>query len=162
MQLSILNWPIETLNTKSSSNFNQVIGKHDGIYRYTIGQRRGIGVGGIKGNDNQKPLYVLEINKKKNTIKVGSKKDLEKYKIYLNNIHLISDINKNHLNVDIKLRSSQKKMNAKINLSKESCNAVVELKYPALGVSPGQACVFYNKDKLLGGGWIVAAEKGVK
>ncbi|PPR40916.1 MAG: tRNA-specific 2-thiouridylase MnmA [Alphaproteobacteria bacterium MarineAlpha8_Bin1] len=140
-------------------SFDQIIGKHDGIYRYTIGQRRGIGVGGIKGNENQKPLYVLEIDKKNNTIKVGSKKDLEKYKIYLNNIHLISDINKNQLNVDIKLRSSQKKMNAKINLSKESSNAVVELKYPAFGVSPGQACVFYKKDKLLGGGWIVAAEK---
>ena len=141
------------------NNFDQVIGKHDGIYRYTIGQRRGIGVGGIKGNDNQKPLYVLEINKKKNTIKVGSKKELEKYKIYLNNIHFISDINKNRLNVDIKLRSSQEKMNAKINLSKESSNAVVELNHPAYGVSPGQACVFYKKDKLLGGGWIVAAEK---
>ncbi|MBF91262.1 MAG: tRNA 2-thiouridine(34) synthase MnmA [Rickettsiales bacterium] len=141
------------------NSFDQVIGKHDGIYRYTIGQRKGIGVGGIKGNNKHEPLYVLEIDKKTNTIKVGSKKDLEKYKIYLNNIHLIGDIDKDQLNVDIKLRSSQKKMNAKINLSKKSSNAIVELNHPAYGVSPGQACVFYKKNKLLGGGWIVAAEK---
>ena len=68
------------------------------------------------------------------------------------------DIDKDQLNVDIKLRSSQKKMNAKINLSKKSSNAIVELNHPAYGVSPGQACVFYKKNKLgfkvLGGGWI--------
>ena len=138
---------------------NEVIGKHDGIYRFTVGQRRGIGLGGIKGNKKQNPLYVLEIDRKENQIKVGHRQDLEKYKIYLKDTHIIGQFSDFRPDVDIKLRSSQKKIKAKVNLSKSNNKAVVELANPAFGVSPGQACVFYKNNKLLGGGWIVAAEK---
>ena len=149
----------EKTHGKIINKDNQVIGKHEGIYGFTVGQRRGIGLGGIKGNKKQNPLYVLEINRKDNKIKVGQREDLEKYKIYLKDTHIIGQSSDFKPDVDIKLRSSQKKIKAKVNLSKSNNKAVVELTNPAFGVSPGQACVFYKNNKLLGGGWIVAAEK---
>ncbi len=138
---------------------DEVIGEHDGIYGFTVGQRRGIGLGGIKGSANQSPFYVLEINRKKNQIKVGTKKDLERFKIYLKDTHIIGQQDDFNLAVEIKFRSSQKKIKARVNLSESNDKAVVELTNPAFGVSPGQACVFYKRNELLGGGWIVAAEK---
>ncbi len=123
-----------------------------------MGQRKGIGIGGLKGADDQSPFYVLEINKVTNTIKVGSRKDLEKYVIYLKDIHLIRSYEKKTLNVDIKFRSSQKKIQAKIKIPKGSSCGSVQLENPAAGISPGQACVFYKKNELIGGGWIVSGE----
>ena len=147
-----------TKKGKIINNKNEIIGEHEGIFGFTVGQRKGIGIGGIKGVQDQSPFYVLEINKITNTIKVGSRKDLERYVIYLKDIHLIRSYEKKILNVDIKFRSSQKKIQAKINIPKGSRFGTVQLFNPALGISPGQACVFYKKNELIGGGWIVSGE----
>jgi tRNA-uridine 2-sulfurtransferase len=129
----------------------KVIGVHDGIINFTIGQRKGIKV------SDPDPMYVLKINSEKNEIIVGPRENLGKKNINIINLNLLA--NKEDLNKDIlvKVRSTGKLLNAKINL-KENNSAEVNLKEPEDGISPGQACVFYNLDrkgyKVLGGGWI--------
>jgi tRNA-specific 2-thiouridylase len=130
----------------------KVIGVHDGIINFTIGQRKGIKV------SDAEPLYVLKINSDKNEITVGSREKLGKRKINIKDLNLL--VNKSDLNKDIlvKVRSTGKLLNAKIDL-KENNSAEVNLRDLEDGISPGQACVFYELDqkgyKVLGGGWIV-------
>ncbi len=130
-----------------------VIGVHDGIINFTIGQRKGIKV------SDKEALYVLKINSEKNEIIVGPKEKLGKKEINLKNINLLTnkiDLNKN---IFVKVRSTGNLLEAKVDLDGEN-NAKVNLIYPEDGISPGQACVFYSKDnygdKLLGGGWIAS------
>ena len=129
----------------------KVIGVHDGIINFTIGQRKG-----IKVSDTE-PLYVLKINPDKNEIIVGPRNKLGTKNINLHNLNLLVD--RNYLGQDIlvKVRSTGKLLNAKINLKQDN-SAEVLLKKLEDGISPGQACVFYKEDnrghKLLGGGWI--------
>jgi len=129
----------------------KVIGVHDGIINFTIGQRKGIKV------SDKDPLYVIKINSEKNEIIVGPKEYLGKKKILLKNINLLADKKEFETNIFVKVRSTGKLLEAKVNLSDQN-GADVELKKPEDGISPGQACVFYNKDnlgyKVLGGGWI--------
>ena len=129
----------------------KVIGVHDGIINFTIGQRKGIKV------SDKNPLYVLEINSDKNEIIVGPKNRLGKKIISINNLNLL--VNKKEFDEEIfvKVRSTGKLLDAKIDF-KDNDKANVNLKISEDGISPGQACVFYKKDKLgykvLGGGWI--------
>jgi len=129
----------------------KVIGVHDGIINFTIGQRKGIKV------SDKDPLYVIKINSEKNEIIVGPKEYLGKKKILLKNINLLTDKKELETNIFVKVRSTGKLLEAKVNLSDQN-GADVDLKKPEDGISPGQACVFYNKDnlgyKVLGGGWI--------
>jgi tRNA-uridine 2-sulfurtransferase len=129
----------------------KVIGVHDGIINFTIGQRKGIKVSDVE------PLYVLKINSDKNEIIVGPRNKLGKKNININNLNLL--VNEQFLSkkVLVKVRSTGKLLNAKINIKKNN-SAEVNLEEFEDGISPGQACVFYKKDKLgfkvLGGGWI--------
>ena len=129
----------------------QVIGVHDGIINFTIGQRKGIKV------SDKDPLYVLKINSEKNEIVVGPKENLGKKNIILKNINLLSDKSEFNNNIYVKVRSTGKLLDAKVNFSDQN-NAKVDLVEAEDGISPGQACVFYNKDtlgyKVMGGGWI--------
>tara|TARA_Y100000590_G_scaffold420636_1_gene523541 strand:+ start:42 stop:1190 length:1149 start_codon:yes stop_codon:yes gene_type:complete len=127
-----------------------LIGKHDGIINYTIGQRKGIGIA------RKAPLYVVKIDALKNTIIVGNKEDLSIKTIYLKDLNLLSNIEKYKNNLLIKVRSTGRLIKAKAKLNNNS--AEVNLEENETGISPGQACVFYSKnnfgDKVLGGGWI--------
>ncbi|MDC1155204.1 tRNA 2-thiouridine(34) synthase MnmA [Candidatus Pelagibacter sp.] len=129
----------------------EVIGVHDGIINFTIGQRKGIKV------SDKEALYVLKINSLKNEIIVGSKENLGKKKIILKNINLLSDKSCFNKNIYVKVRSTGRLLEAKVDLDDQK-NAKVNLTDLEDGISPGQACVFYNKDafgyKVLGGGWI--------
>jgi tRNA-specific 2-thiouridylase len=129
----------------------QVIGVHDGIINFTIGQRKGIKV------SDKEALYVIKINSEKNEIIVGSKKNLGKKNILLKDINLLAQKNELNENVYVKVRSTGKLLNAKIDVTDQN-NAIVDLNEFEDGISPGQACVFYKKDpngyKVLGGGWI--------
>ncbi len=129
----------------------KVIGVHDGIINFTIGQRKGIKV------SDKEALYVLKINSDKNEIIVGPKENLGKKNILLKNLNLLVDKEEFKNDVLVKVRSTGKLLNAKVNVSDQN-DANVDLKIPEDGISPGQACVFYNKDdlgyKVLGGGWI--------
>ncbi len=137
----------------------QVLGYHNGIINFTVGQRKGIGLGGISGQKDGKPLYVVQIDNNENKVIVGTRDKLKSYKIYLKEVNLISDIKSKEFNAEIKIRSGLKKVNARVNICKNNKTGVVNLSNAEFGVAPGQACVFYKKNKMLGGGWITAAEK---
>ena len=128
-----------------------VIGVHDGIINFTIGQRKGIKV------SNTEPLYVLKINSDKNEIVVGPKEKLGKKTISLKEINLLTNKEDLDQNLFVKVRSTGSLLEAKVDLI-DNNNANVNLVLPEDGISPGQACVFYRKDqfghKVLGGGWI--------
>jgi len=128
----------------------KVIGKHDGIINFTIGQRKGIGIA------YKEPLYVVSIDANKNRVIVGNREALTIKKIYLKNMNLLSDAKEHKDNLYIKVRSTGRLIKAKLTLSKIA--AEVNLEEDETGISPGQACVFYLKnelgDKVLGGGWI--------
>jgi len=129
----------------------KVIGVHDGIINFTIGQRKGIKV------SNKNPLYVLKINSDKNEIIVGPRENLGKTNIILDNLNLLVDEKELDKEIFVKVRSTGKLLKAKIILKNKNM-AEVNLKISEDGISPGQACVFYKKDdfgyKVLGGGWI--------
>ena len=129
----------------------QVIGVHDGIINFTIGQRKGIKV------SNKEALYVLKINSEKNEIIVGPKDNLGKKNIFLKNLNLLVEKKEFEKSIFVKVRSTGKLLDAKVKLGEKN-TAIVDLKASEDGISPGQACVFYNKDdlgyKVLGGGWI--------
>ena len=138
----------------------EVIGHHEGIIDYTIGQRKGIGIGGLKGNKEHTPLYVIEIDKKKNRVVVGPKSKLMKYSIYLKELNLFTKkLKKHEFDALIKIRSGRRLISAKVELNKDNLKSgVVQLAEPEYGVAPGQACVFYNNFKqMLGGGWITSS-----
>tara|TARA_B100001173_G_C16008915_1_gene556860 strand:+ start:431 stop:1537 length:1107 start_codon:yes stop_codon:yes gene_type:complete len=128
-----------------------VIGVHDGIINYTIGQRKGIKI------SDKNPLYVIKIVAEKNEIVVGSKEHLIKTKIDLKDLNIITHDKKDFdKELFVKVRSTGKLIKAKINIKNSSAN--VELLEKEYGIAPGQACVFYSKNnngyKVLGGGWI--------
>ena len=129
----------------------KVIGVHDGIINFTIGQRKGIKV------SDKEALYVINIDAEKNEIVVGPREKLGKKTIYLKNLNLLAEKKYFTNNIFVKVRSTGKLLDAKINFTNQDC-AEVNLTLPEDGISPGQACVFYNKDNLgyrvLGGGWI--------
>ena len=129
----------------------KVIGVHDGIIHFTIGQRKGIKV------SDKNPLYVLKINSDKNEIIVGPRENLGKTNIILDNLNLLVDEKELDKEIFVKVRSTGKLLKAKIILKNKNM-AEVNLKISEDGISPGQACVFYKKDdfgyKVLGGGWI--------
>jgi tRNA-specific 2-thiouridylase len=129
-----------------------IIGQHEGIINFTIGQRKGIRIA------HEEPLYVISINSKKNEVIVGKKEFLNVEKIYLKDLNILSEINPLDNNFFIKVRSTGRLIKSKIVL--ENKKAEVKLLEQENGISPGQACVFYSKtklgDKVLGGGWITS------
>ena len=129
----------------------EVIGVHDGIINYTIGQRKGIGI------SDEKPLYVVKIIADKNEIIVGAKEHLAKTQINLKDLNIITnDKDDFKKELFVKVRSTGKLIKAKININNTSAN--VKLLEEEYGIAPGQACVFYSENnlgyKVLGGGWI--------
>ena len=129
----------------------KVVGVHNGIINFTIGQRKGIKV------SDKEALYVIKINAKKNEIIVGPKEKLGKIKIILKSINLLSKKEDFDENIYVKVRSTGNLLEAKVVIEDHNY-AQVNLIKPENGISPGQACVFYKKDnygfKVLGGGWI--------
>ena len=129
-----------------------VIGVHEGIINYTIGQRKGIKI------SDKNPLYVIKIIADRNEIIVGEKVHLVNTKINLKNLNIITKDQKDfEKELFVKVRSTGKLIKAKIDINENTAN--VDLLEEEYGIAPGQACVFYSKNdnghKVLGGGWIV-------
>ena len=128
-----------------------ILGKHEGIINFTIGQRKGIKV------SNEEPFYVIRIDAEKNEIYIGPKEELARIDINLKNSNLLTNKEEFNENILVKVRSTGKLLDAKVNIE-DNNNVKVSLLKPEYGISPGQACVFYKKDqfghKVLGGGWI--------
>ena len=128
----------------------KVIGQHDGIINYTIGQRRGIKIA------DKDPLYVIKIDNNNNTIVVGPKEALKINQIILRELNILGNKNELEKEIKIKVRSTGKLLRAKVKINTNK--AEVNILDGESGISPGQACVFYLNDeagdKVLGGGWI--------
>lgn len=126
-----------------------VVGKHDGLYHYTIGQRRGLGVA------YKAPLFVLGFNKEKNEVIVGEENELYSKEITVEDINLLLvDEIKEPIEVDVKTRYSTKVAKAKI-VQTDDNTIKVTFDEPQRAITPGQSAVFYVDDYVLGGGKIV-------
>lgn len=125
-----------------------VLGKHEGLYKYTIGQRKGLGI------SNEYPLYVIGFNKEKNELIVGEKNKLYKNEIKVNQVNILIDNIQNEMEVSAKIRYSQKSNKAKIvKITDDEILLVFD--ETQRGATPGQSAVFYCGDVLIGGGKIV-------
>ena len=122
-----------------------VVGEHKGYMHYTIGKRKGFTVKGA-----HEPHYVLSIDAKKNQIVVGKKEELACDRVVLNNLNMFSD--EKEFNTTVKLRYRTIAVSCRVKI--ENDKAYVELDESVFGVAVGQAAVFYDGDKLIGGGWI--------
>ena len=130
-----------------------VLGQHEGVIHYTIGQRRGLGIGGLSA-----PLYVVKLDTDKRQVIVGPKDALATTNVPLREINWLGDTPLEDAparEVLVRVRSTRPPAPAILRPSGPA-EAMVELLQPEEGVSPGQACVFYDPDstRVLGGGWI--------
>ncbi len=131
-----------------------VVGRHEGIVRYTVGQRRGLALGGRDGTDND-PLYVVRLEPASRRVVVGPRSALGRDEIALYDVNWLAGAVDGPLPVQVRVRSSQSLRPAEIELTDEG--AVVRFAEPEVGVSPGQACVVYDAatgGRVLGGGFI--------
>ncbi|MEP3297428.1 MAG: tRNA 2-thiouridine(34) synthase MnmA [Pseudoruegeria sp.] len=130
-----------------------VLAQHRGVIHYTIGQRRGLGIGGLTD-----PLYVVRLDADKRQVVVGPKHALTTRIIPVREINWLGDaslMSQPEWHMGVKVRSTCPPVEAIIRPISET-EANVELLTPEEGVSPGQACVFYDQDssRIFGGGWI--------
>ncbi len=127
----------------------RVLGRHRGVIHYTVGQRRGLGLGGGE------PLYVLEIDAARRRVVVGPRAGLERRRVALARVNWLGEDDAEESRVAVKIRSTRPPAPAILRRTSDG-TAIVELDSPELGVAPGQACVFYAGERVLGGGWIAA------
>ena len=126
----------------------KVLGKHIGIWNYTIGQRKKIDV------NTTQPLYVVSVDKEKNTITVGQKGDLLSNSFVVNDLNWISISElKGEMDVKVKIRSAHIAKEASIKAFEGNAVLVI-FKEPVEAITPGQSAVFYSLDKVVGGGII--------
>ncbi len=138
-----------------------VLQKHEGIINYTVGQRRGLKIGGR--SDHTEPLYVLKIDAKANQIIVGPRHALGVKIIYIENCNwLFSDIDLFDKEISVKVRSTMLPVSARLVRNHEAeasgdNRVAIIFAENQEGISPGQAAVCYSGQVVLGGGWIVAS-----
>lgn len=131
------------VNTKG-----EILGKHTGLYKYTIGQRKGLGI------SYKVPLFVIGFNPLKNQVIVGEENELYKKEILVKDINLLLfDKIEQPIEVDVKTRYSSKMAKAKINQESDDIIKVV-FDEPQRAITPGQSAVFYIDDIVIGGGKI--------
>ena len=125
----------------------EILGQHTGLYNYTIGQRKGLGI------SYKVPLFVLGFNPAKNEVIAGEEKELYKKEITVTDINLLLvDEIKEPMEVEVKTRYSSKVTKAKIMQNGNEIK--VEFEEPQRAITPGQSAVFYVGDIVLGGGKI--------
>lgn len=141
----------DKIKTNENNNYfklknGQILGKHNGIHNYTIGQRKGLNI------SYKCPLYVININKDTNEIILGEEKDLYNNKLICNNVNLFTNNIPNEIEVKIRYKAHPAK--AKIIKINET-NYQIEFKEPQRAITKGQSIVFYKDNELLGGGTII-------
>ena len=127
-----------------------VLGQHDGIHNFTVGQRKGLGIGGV-----EKPLFVLKIDAENHKVIVGNKEDLIIREIILTDVNWLGeqDFTFDKITLLAKVRASQPLKEADV-YPMEGGRARVVFKEDIFGVAKGQICAFYDEERLLGGGYI--------
>ena len=141
------NSDIKPKNGKIVSTKGEILGIHTGLYNYTIGQRRGLGI------SYKAPLFVVGFNKDKNEVIVGEENELYKKEITITDINLLLvDEIKGIMDVEVKTRYSTKSAKAKIVQDGKKIKVMFDT--PQRAITPGQSAVFYIEDIVLGGGKI--------
>lgn len=127
----------------------RVIGRHEGIHRYTIGQRRGLGIA------DERPLYVISLNAETNRVTAGSSEELLSSEFTAAGVNWIAfDTPNEPVRADVRVRYRHTAAAATITPSPDA-RARILFDEPQRAVTPGQATVFYRGDEVVGGGWIV-------
>ena len=127
----------------------EILGKHNGLYNYTIGQRKGLGI------SYKEPLFVVGFNKEKNEVIVGVKDEIYKKEMYVTDINLLLfDEIKEKMKINVKTRYSSKEESATIQMI-DNNTMKVEFENPVARITPGQSAVFYLDDIVVGGGKII-------
>jgi tRNA-uridine 2-sulfurtransferase len=146
--LDISDIPGEIVNLQG-----KVLGHHNGIWNYTVGQRKGLGIAWSE------PLYVIGLDKEKNQVIVGIREE------GMSTSFLVDDLNwvsvpglKERMEIRVKIRSAQQEVDAAIEPSANDGVKVV-FHHPGDGIAPGQSAVFYDGDTVVGGGTIVNIEE---
>ena len=130
------------------STEGRVLGEHGGLYRYTVGQRKGLGV--AVGT----PLYVIELDRARNRVVVGPNEELWKTQFTARDVNWIRPLNAGEaLEASVKIRNNHPASPARLEVG-EKAEALVTFYEPQRAITPGQAAVFYDGDEVLGGGWI--------
>ncbi len=134
----------EIVNTQG-----EVLNKHGGIHRYTIGQRRGIGI------SSERPLYVISIDAEKNRVVVGSQDELLREDFTAAGVNWVAFDEPNApVRAEVRVRYRHTAAPATIT-PQENNRARIVFDEPQRAITPGQATVFYSGDEVIGGGWIV-------
>ncbi|MDR3448564.1 MAG: tRNA 2-thiouridine(34) synthase MnmA [Alphaproteobacteria bacterium] len=129
-----------------------ILGRHEGIIHFTVGQRRGINL--TRAGENNEPLYVLRLDADKRQVVVGPHASLARQKIALREINWLGGaVPADGIPVSVKLRSAQAPLAATFHKT-EGAEGIISLHEPAFGIAPGQAGVIYDGERVLGGGWI--------
>jgi tRNA-specific 2-thiouridylase len=132
----------------------RVVGRHDGIVRFTVGQRRGLAIGERSGTAND-PLYVVRLEPEARRVVVGPRSALGRSEIVLHDINWLGPDFDGALPVQVRVRSSQALRPAEVERIGDA--VIVRFPEPEVGVSPGQACVIHDRatgSRVLGGGFI--------
>lgn len=126
----------------------RVLGEHQGLGNYTIGQRKGLGIA------TGTPLYVIELDRTRNQVVVGSDEDLLKRRLLVREINWIRPaLAGDSFEARVKIRNKHVPASARVE-SREKGEAFIEFAAPQRAITPGQAAVFYDGDEVVGGGWI--------
>lgn len=133
-----------------------VIGQHNGLLNYTVGQRKGIDTLGMK-NESKKPLYVIGFDIKTNELIVGEDKLVYQKEMRVENLSWTSDWAKEEVfkikNLNVGIRYHHKTVSCQI-VKKNKDKLIVTFKKPQRAITPGQSAVFYKGNEVLGGGII--------
>ncbi len=127
-----------------------VLGRHDGVIRFTVGQRRGLDIGGT-----DEPLYVVRLEPARRRVVVGPRAALGRDRLTVSGLNWLGagDMPEEGARVAVKLRSAMAPVSARL-FPLGDRRAEVAFDEPQAGVAPGQACVAYDGERVLGGGWI--------
>jgi tRNA-uridine 2-sulfurtransferase len=128
----------------------RVLGRHEGIHRFTVGQRKGLG---LSGSATGAPLYVLAVRPADRQVVVGPKASLEQITLTASHVNWILDRPDGALRVAAQIRHRHQPAPATVRAI-DGGRAEVVFDSPQIAITPGQAVVFYDEDVVIGGGWI--------
>ncbi len=131
----------------------QVVGHHQGVYKYTVGQRKGLNI------SSSEPLYVTEIDVANNRVIVGSFEKTRSWGFWIDHINWMIEKPQGPMGFQCKIRSAMRPIECRVEMDRDHDWARVSLNSPAHAVTPGQLAAFYDGSFLLGSGFIMKEKK---